>query len=265
MKISIIGLGIVGKACLKGFKKLQHKCIGIDLHNLKSLSSTVNSDIIYLCLPVPLKKNGVYEQNLINNYLKYFSNLNYKGIIAIKSTLEPGSTDKYKKKYKKLKICFVPEFLRERKAFSDFMNHHDLLLVGTNDKKIYRQIRKSHGSIPKKSMMTNPKNAELIKIFSNSYNAYRVLFANIFFELSKKLKIDYENFLLLYLKRNNSSGNYLKCNKNLRGFAGTCLPKDIIALNSLLKKYKLSFKTVESVINDNNSIKKTVFKGMRYN
>ena len=36
-------------------------------------------------------------------------------------------------------------------------------MICTNDKKIYRQIRKSHGSIPKKSMMTNPKNAELIK------------------------------------------------------------------------------------------------------
>lgn len=264
MNIGIIGLGVVGKACLKGFKKLGHNCIGIDLVNINELEYCLNADITYLCLPVNFNKKNILNDKLISQYLNYFKKNKYNGILAIKSTIPPGRTNYFKKNFKSLKICFVPEFLRERLAFNDFTKNHELLVVGTNSKKIFNAIKKSHGNYPKKTVMTSEINAELLKIFSNSYNAYRVMFSNIFYELSKSVNGNYDEILDIFLKRKTSTGNYLKCNESLRGFAGTCLPKDLKALNLLLKNKKLNFSTINSVIKDNDKIKKTVFKGMRF-
>ena len=264
MKLSVIGLGVVGKACLRGFKKLGHECVGIDLKNIKEIDKILSSEIIYICLPVPFNKKKILDDKLIDKYLNYLNKHKYRGIVAIKSTIVPGRTNYFKKKFSNIKICFVPEFLRERFAFADFTNNHELLIVGTSSKYIFNKIKKSHGIYPKKIIMTKDINAELIKIYSNTYNAYRIMFSNIFFELSKKLDFNYSEILNIYLKRNLSKGYYLKCENNLRGYAGTCLPKDMNALNLILKKNKINFNTIESIIKDNNKIKKTVFKGMRF-
>ncbi len=264
MKLSIIGLGVVGKACLKGFKKLGHECLGIDLKNIDDIDKILSSEIIYICLPVPFHNKKILDDKLIEHYLKYLKKNKFKGVIAIKSTIIPGRTKYFRNKFSSLKICFVPEFLRERFALADFVNNHELLIVGTTSKNIFHKIKKSHGNYPKKIIMTKDINAELIKIYSNTYNAYRIMFSNIFFELSKKLNFNYSEILDIYLKRKLSKGYYLKCNNNLRGYAGTCLPKDMNALNLILKKNQIKLNTIETIIKDNNKIKKTVFKGMRF-
>ena len=56
---------------------------------------------------------------------------------------------------------------------------------------------------------------------------------------------------------------YLDCNENLRGFGGMCLPKDLLALNSLVKNLKLDIQFFDSILLENDKYKTTVFNGMR--
>ena len=56
---------------------------------------------------------------------------------------------------------------------------------------------------------------------------------------------------------------YLNVNKNLRGYAGMCLPKDVRALKHHMKKMRINFNLINQIDLDNNKLKKTVFKGMR--
>ena len=121
----------------------------------------------------------------------------------------------------------------------------------------------AHGKFPKEISMCDPTEAELVKYFSNAYNATRVIFANYFYEISKKLNVNYENILDNYLKRTHNPGDYLGCNENLRGYGGVCLPKDTRAINFFAKKLDIDLKIMESIIEDNSKIKTTVFKGMR--
>lgn len=261
MKIGIIGLGVVGKTILKAFRKLNNKCFGLDIHNLNEFEDLLSTEIIYICLPTSHTKKGL-DISIIRNYLSKLNKNKYTGTVVIKSTLNPGDISKFEKEFKKLgkRICHVPEFLRERCAYRDFTQNHDLLVIGSKDRISIKRIIKNHGKFPKKIKIVKPAEAELIKIYSNAYNAVRVVFANSFFEICKTLKINYGNVLEAYLQRGLSTGNYLSCNKTLRGFGGKCLPKDLYALDLIAKKKSKKVHFFKNVLKQNDVFKITVIK-----
>lgn len=104
-----------------------------------------------------------------------------------------------------------------------------------------------------------PKEAELLKLFSNSYNANRIVFANAFYEVCKSVGSNYNKILQTYLLRKNSSGNYLNCNEDLRGYGGKCLPKDIASIN-FTAKIKTNIKFFKNIIDENKKFKTTIIK-----
>lgn len=264
MIIGIVGLGVVGNANKYGFKKLGHKVISHDIKLKTNLIDLISAQIIFVCVPTPSKKNGSCDTTIVENVLKNLTKLKFKGIICIRSSTEPGFTMRMIKKYKNPKICFVPEFLRERCAKKDFTENHNLLAIGTQNKKIFNTIVKAHGYFPKHIKMLKPTEAEILKYFINLYASLRITFANIFYEISNKFNSNYDAVKNAYLKTGRGTPEmYLSVNKNLRGYAGICLPKDTKAIIQLLKKLKLDYKLISSIHKDNNNFKKTVFKGMR--
>lgn len=264
MKIGIIGLGTVGKANKFGFEKIGHKVLEHDIKFNTKVKDLIETEIIFICVPTPSKLDGSCNTSIVENVIKELAFLKFKGAICIRSSTEPGFTDKIIKKYKNNKICFVPEFLRERCAKKDFLYNHNLLAVGTYNKKIFNLIRKAHGKIPKSTIKLKPTEAEILKYYINVYASMRVTFANIFYEISKKFNCNYNSILKSYINTGRGSPEmYLKVNKSLRGYAGICLPKDTVAIISLIKKLKLNFELIKSIDSDNKKFKKTVFKGMR--
>lgn len=263
MKIGIIGLGAVGSAVKKGFEDLNHEVLVHDIKLNTLINDILPSEIVFIIVPTNSNENGSVDMTIVDETIFQLDSLKYKGLICLKSTSEPGSTQRYIDKYNNLNICFVPEFLRERCAYEDFTKNHDLLLIGTENQKSADLVIKAHGKFPKKVSICKPTEAELVKYFSNSYNATRVIFANFFYELSEKLGVSYSEVIKNYLLRNHNSGDYLDCNENLRGFGGVCLPKDTKAINYFAKKIGVDYKIIESIIEDNSKIKTTVFDGMR--
>ena len=185
-------------------------------------------------------------------------------IIVIKSTVTPGFTDNIIKKHVRLKICHSPEFLRERFAKNDFINNN-ILVIGTKNTSIFKKIKKIHGHYAKAVERLSPTESELLKYYANGFAGLRIVFANIIFELSKKLGCKYDKIKKCYIKTGKASDLYLDVNKNFRGYGGTCLPKDIEVLNNLIYKHKLSFELIRSIIEDNKKFKITIPKGMRRN
>lgn len=263
MKVGIIGLGVVGSANKAGFEKLGHQVLCHDIKLQTNLEDILDSSVVFLCVPTPSKEDGRCDTSIIESIVLSLNEKKYSGVIAIRSTTTPGFTQKMIDLYQELKICFVPEFLRERCAVEDFIENHSLLAIGTEDENHYELIVKAHGDLPKNVTKLSPTEAELLKYFNNVYAALRVTFANVFFEACNKMDCDYSKIKDSYIKTGKALDMYLNVSNDLRGYAGVCLPKDTTSFICLLKDLNLDFKLIESINSDNLKFKKTVYEGMR--
>jgi nucleotide sugar dehydrogenase len=262
MKIGIIGVGAVGGACKKGFELLGHE---VKIHDPKfntQIEDVVDTDVVYVCVPTPEDNDGSCDLSIVRSTIHSLENLSYNGVVALKSTSVPGTTEQLIKETN-LRMCFVPEFLRERSALEDFVVNHELLVVGCHNKDIFKVVVDSHGFFPKNTVMLTPTEAEVLKYYSNVFNATRIVFANAMYEICQHLGADYDKVKDTYLIRGTASPDYLDCNENIRGYGGMCLPKDTKAIDSLVKKLGLELKLFEAVDQDNKKFKRTVFPGMR--
>ena len=263
-KIGIVGLGIIGAANKYGFEKIGHKVYVHDIKLKTKIEDLKSTSIIFICVPSPSNKDGSCNTKIVESVIRDLTILKYSGVICIRSSTEPGFTQKMIEKYNNKKICFVPEFLRERSAKKDFFQNHQLLAIGTKFKKVYKIVCKAHGSLPKKRIILSPTEGEILKYYINVYASLRVTFANIFYEICAKLKSNYTKIQRAYLITGKGNPSmYLTVNKNLRGYAGACLPKDTKSIISLLTKLNLNFLLIKSIHLDNKKFRPTVFKGMR--
>lgn len=251
MKIGIIGLGMVGKTLKYCFEYLGHDVVSHDIVLDTKIEDVLDTELCYICVPTPSKETGECDTRIVEDVVCGLDKLKYQGVVAIKSTIIPGTTDELLKRYN-LKICHVPEFLREKHSISDFTENHDICVVGTNDIKIFDIVKKSHGKYPKKFMMLNPSQSELLKYFHNVHNATMIVLANVFYQISNHLDVEYNDIKNSLVTKSFISDRYLNCNKNLKGFSGSCLPKDLKSINFFCEKNNLNIKFFENIIQENN-------------
>ena len=126
MKIGIIGVGVVGSACKEGFEHIGHK---VKIHDIKldtTIDDVLDTEVCFISVPTPTAVDNSCNVNIVEEVVTELVTLDYKGIIAIKSTVVPGTTERISKLLNR-DICFVPEFLRERCATEDFIYNNNVL------------------------------------------------------------------------------------------------------------------------------------------
>ena len=141
------------------------------------------SDVVFVCVPTPSFENGSCDTTIVKSVIDDLDKNDYGGIIAIRSSTVPGFTKSMQEVYPKQKICFVPEFIRERCALDDFVKDHQMLAIGTTDQYVFNKVKEAHGDYPKNVVQLRPTEAEILKYYMNLYAATRVTFANMFFEI----------------------------------------------------------------------------------
>ena len=96
--IGIIGNGFVGEAITFAFSSVS-KLYVYDIDPLKSLndlSSIHNCDFVFICVPTPMFEDGSQDLSYVEST---FENATSKPLYIIKSTVLPGTTEKFSKKY----------------------------------------------------------------------------------------------------------------------------------------------------------------------
>ncbi len=262
MKIGIVGLGVVGNACRDGFVKGGHDVIGHDILLNTHISDLINCEIVYLTVPTPQMSNGECNIGIVSSVIKELSELEYDGIVAVKSTVPPGTVLNLSKSHKNLNICFVPEFLKERSASEDFINH-GTLIVGANNDSQGKLIYDSHSHLTDNWLLVSPSEAEVAKYFHNVFNAARISFANEMFDICKAVDASYDKVLESALARNSYSSEYLLVSEDLRGYAGVCLPKDVSALAKFCEKNDIPAQLIKAIGESNEDRLKTIIGDMR--
>lgn len=255
MKIGIVGKGTVGSAVYEGLQYLGHDMSFFDpKYEGSTLTDVLNTDVVFISVPTDQAANGDCDTTIVDRAVGELAAAGYKGLVSIKSTVIPGTTDRLQKQYPNLRMSMVPEFLRAKSALADFVYNHDLLVVGTYNKEDAEIIVELHGSFPQHVSRVTPTEAEIIKYFNNVHHAMSVTFANIAYDVCGKMGANYMNVYKAITKRECFNPAYLMANPNMRGYGGHCLPKDTSAWNNLIKKLGLPYNMIQSVIEDNEKV-----------
>jgi UDPglucose 6-dehydrogenase len=256
MKLGVVGLGVVGSAIYESFETLGYNIVYFDVKFPKSsITDILDSDVLFICVPTRMNESdGSCDTSIVESVVDQLNDNDYKGIVVIKSTVVPGTTQRLIQKYTGLRIVCSPEFLRAKTALSDFLYGQDVLVIGTDDDELFDVIKGVHNRISTNARMVSPTEAEIIKYFNNVHHAVHVVFSNMMYDVSKTLGCSYENIYDTIGQRKCINTSYLNCNENLREFGGECLPKDIAAWNCLLNDININYDFISSVISDNDKI-----------
>ena len=222
-------------------------------------NSIKRSDIIFICVGTPTKKNNNADLKYVYDVVKKIkSNLNKYKIIVTKSTVPVTTGDKIEKilntKYNKNKFDVVsnPEFLREGEAIRDFQ-YPDRIVIGTNSHKANKIMKNLYLPLIKKGsryINTSRRSAELIKYASNAYLATKITFINEMANICEKLNIDIHDVATGMGLDERIGSRFLRPGP---GFGGSCFPKDTRALISTSNKFNTNLSIVKTVIKSNDN------------
>jgi len=224
--------------------------------NLKD--SVSKSDIIFICVGTPTKKNGNgADLSQIYNVAKEIrSSISKFKIIITKSTVPVTTGDEIEKiisqkiSNKIFSVVSNPEFLREGEAIRDF-TYPDRVVIGTKDKKSNKILKNLYSPLISKGakyVNTSRRAAELIKYASNAFLATKITFINELANLCEKIDVNIEDISIGMGLDKRIGGRFLRAGP---AYGGSCFPKDTRAIVTTADKHKTNLSVIKSVIKSN--------------
>ncbi len=268
-KVSIIGLGFVGNAIYQSLK-MKNMIEGVSLFGfdkyknggIGSFEDCLNTEIAFLALPTQYDYAlGEYDKSAIYAVCDLLEKNNYNGVVVIKSTVEPETTNKLSDKYSKLHFVHNPEFLTARTAIEDFHNQtHIVLGKGKNCsnenlmklKDFYAELYPS----AEISLCTSLE-SESMKIFCNTFYSVKVQYFTELYLLCEKNGSNYNKIKEMMLKNGwiNSMHTTVPGPDGQVSYGGLCFPKDTNALLKYMEKIDTPHKVLESTIDERNEMR----------
>jgi GDP-mannose 6-dehydrogenase len=240
---------------------------GVDARRLRATTSTAEavaeSDLSLICVGTPSRKNGSLDLKYLIRVCEQIGDaLKQKAtyhVVVVRSTVLPGTTHGHviptleahsgKKYGEGFGVAVNPEFLREGTALKDF-RHPPLTLVGHNHAADAGPTKALYDRIEAPLYSTSIRVAEMMKYTSNAWHAVKVVFANEIGNLCKRVGIDSHEVMDIFCRdeKLNISPYYLK-----PGFAfgGSCLPKDVRALQYRAREVDLEMPLINALLGSN--------------
>ena len=305
MKLCMIGTGYVGLVSGTCFSDLGNDVICVDrdlkkVNNLKNgiipiyepgldelvrknyknkrlkfsndiKDSVSKSDIIFICVGTPTKKNGKDADlsQIYNVAREIRGSISRFKIIITKSTVSVTTGDEIEKiisknvPNKKFSVVSNPEFLREGEAIRDFYKP-DRIIIGTNDIKANNLLKNLYSPLISrgaKYINTSRRAAELIKYASNAFLATKITFINEMANLCEKIGVNIEDISIGMGLDKRIGGRFLRAGP---AYGGSCFPKDTMAITATANKFKTNLSVIKSVIKSNENRNLLLLKRIDY-
>lgn len=262
-KIGIIGWGVVGQAVGKGFKtKKENKVLWYSRGDGPYTPEEVieESEFLFVCVPTPMfSDHSGIDPSIVKGVVDFIAP-KIKGtdkVLIIKSTVVPGTTASFKKKYPEVDFAMNPEFLTEANALGDFLRP-DRTVIGAFSQSVSARLAGLYQDLygpGSKIFLTDPTTAEMVKYMSNALLATKVIFANEMYDLCTALGIKYEEVKAMVTADARIGPTHLDVT-TIRGFGGKCFPKDMVALIGFAKDKKIDASLLKTVWDKNLKIRK---------
>lgn len=290
-RVAVFGLGYVGCVSAACLADLGHQVVGIDsdIHKVRSVregrapfyepglealvKSTVGAgrlttcqtaaeglaqaDIALICVGTPSERNGNLGLDQLRRVTAEIAAELSRNprpfVIAIRSTVFPGTCEEVVlpavKHLPDVAVVSNPEFLREGSAVRDFVEP-PLIVVGGDDSNAIATVADLYADLKLKPCLVTLRTAEMIKYACNAFHALKISFANEIGALCERLEVPAQEVMqtLCRDEKLNLSPAYLR-----PGFAfgGSCLPKDLRALNYRASRLDLDLPMLASVLPSN--------------
>jgi GDP-mannose 6-dehydrogenase len=187
--------------------------------------------------------------------------------VITRSTLRPGTTDELiapifraclrAEGMRAVEIVHNPEFLRESTAIADFLEP-PRIVVGTADGGPSAAVAALNRGIDAPVFHTGYREAEFAKLVDNGFHAVKVTFANEMGRLSRQLGVSAARMHEIFVAdtRLNISTAYTRPGG---AFGGSCLPKDVRALQHLGCDVGAEIHLLEALLRSNESHKRFLY------
>ncbi|MDC6474157.1 UDP-glucose/GDP-mannose dehydrogenase family protein [Candidatus Pelagibacter ubique] len=301
MKLCMIGTGYVGLVSGVCFSDLGNDviCVDKDLNKIENLKNGIipiyepgleelviknyknnrlkfstnlkdsisKSDIIFICVGTPTKKNGNNaDLSQVYNVAKDISkSIKRFKIIITKSTVPVTTGDELEKIISKkvskkfFSVVSNPEFLREGEAIRDFYKP-DRIIIGAHNTKTNNVLKNLYAPLTSrgaKYINTSRRAAELIKYSSNAFLATKITFINEMANLCEKINVNIEDISIGIGLDKRIGSRFLRAGP---AYGGSCFPKDTKAIIATADKFKTNLTVIKSVIKSNENRSSLILK-----
>ncbi len=222
-----------------------------------------NSDLSLVCVGTPSNANGSLDLSYVERVCQEIGSAlrskTDRHTLVIRSTMLPGTIESVvvpaleayseRRAGRDFGVCINPEFLREGTSLRDFYAP-PFTLIGADDEQTANLVRQLYATINAQVLVTPVKTAEMVKYVCNCFHALKISFANEVGNICKSLGIDSHEVMEVFCQdtKLNLSAYYLK-----PGFAfgGSCLPKDLRAINYKAKQLDIEVPLLSSLLQSN--------------
>ena len=242
--IGCIGQGWIGKQYANDFEKRGYKTVryALEKEYEANKDKIADCDIVFIAVPTPTTVEG-FDASIVRSVLPLVG----KGKIAvIKSTVLPGTTEMLQKEFPEIIVMHVPEFLREATAAKDVADPERNIVGIVDDTETHRAAAQKVLEVLPPAPFTSiisAKAAELIKYAGNVFLAMKVVYANLLYDLSGSLGIEYEQVREALAADSRIGPSHLSpvaasghTDKVGRGAGGHCFIKDLEAFRVLYEE-----------------------------
>lgn len=233
MEIGIIGYGVVGRAVSNTLSNTHDLTIYDKYEKFDNFTDLNKCDFVFIMVPTPFDcQSNLTDDSAIIESLEGLDKMGYSNIVVIKSTISPGSCQRYSDEYG-LKIVFNPEFLRESSTPNEDFENQRTVVIGTDSLEVFDSVKKMYEEVllPEAEYYhTSLKEAEMIKCSQNAMLASRVALANMIYDACEDCDIGYDKIRKIAFDKFDILGPHMvqvPGPDGKRGFGGKCLPKDI--------------------------------------